>query len=117
MISSKIITFKKDRVRPRLVAQLVTSVDPRKMGDLCPKATAVMFESPTQQLKGMRMDRQDWLEKYHGIKISGSRDPPEILKEYPIDTLAKTTFPYDDQCAVMIGIFNLLLLSFTKDNS
>ena len=81
------------------------------MNEFCPDAKAIMFESPTQQLKGMRMDRQDWLEKYHGITIHGSRDPPQITKEYPIATLAQTTFPYDDKCAVMIGILKSIRIT------
>merc|ERR1712242_614701 len=92
--------YPENRIRPRLVAQLVTSVDPRRMSEFCPDAKAIMFESPTQQLKGMRMDRQDWLERYHGIQIHGSRDPPQRFQEYPISILAKTTFPYDNTCAV-----------------
>ena len=75
------------------------------MGALCPSASAVMFESPTEQLHGMRADRVDWLEKYHGVKISGSRDPAKIMRDYPTDQINETTFPYDDNCAVMTHPF------------
>lgn len=75
------------------------------MGALCPAATAVMFESPTEQLRGMRSDRVDWIEQFHGVKIEGSRDPAKIMHDYPIERIKETTFPYDDHCAVMTHPF------------
>ena len=92
------------RVRVEDIAQLVSNTNPREMGINCPDG-AVMFESPGQQLKGMRDMRVSAVEKFHDIKISGTREPPQLLKSYPAEELEKITFPYDDTCAVITHPF------------
>ena len=92
------------RVRVDDVVQLETNANPREMGRNCPDG-AVMFESPGQQLKAMRDVRVSAVENFHQIKISGAREPPQLLRSYPAEELEKITFPYDDTCAVMTHPF------------